>query len=902
MEPLPENPLPDPAPLPQTPKMKQANGPPVVEGTPMSQKCTSHAEDEVPQRASVVNKFLEDDIGDGVVFSLDDFATLILELPGDWKVKEDIALQLDSQAVKDAFEAYLSVAIGMAEAEGQKRKGAAGHETQLYRPLANLLNVLKDSDGEEGHLGRDIDEKIFYVQDPRPVLGSRIERKPDLGGIYLQLLELTEDEGLSDYLEKKKKIVGVFWGLLLYFVEVKHRKGNFIGMSIRKAEGTKTSRNGSSQSAVAKGSRRGSRQGSRTTAGPSLSTIPQAGPSQSQSVKRSRANEEDPTDPVVRPSKKAKSHSMSQSGSGHLRKPGRILRNRAMRPGPSSRAQSDTMPSIAYMVSQSVSSTPLTSTPASFGDEPLLADTIQAIGGTKKTIEVVTSQEYARRAEAELRAEQKMTSTQGQRHTRIQCASYAKEMLSNGFIRNHAMGITADDSGFRFQYYDRSKVVESQPFHILNDESKTLLMAMVCQLNKLSTEKLGFIPNLDLNKFDHLRHPEQLTFHFEDDPSALVGATYTFTGSDGRRRRLKITKVLYRAEGIIGRCSIVVEVVCLCEEADCVWHEEGNQKTRVMKISFPSKTRPCEDGLIGEARSKAESSGQRWALNHLPDVIDSITFPYHEHTTVQGRLKKHLKDDYEERVMRVTFLEKLHPLSELTDPREYAQVFYDILQIHQWLYECVGILHRDLSSGNIMYRRIDGKVYGVLNDFDLSSRVRDMDNGPSSNQRTGTRPFMSLDLLNPVWKGGHFYRHDLESLFYIILCLACRYQAPGMPAPEPRPYSRWFSGTDREVLTDKNMFLTDPLVLSDVLPIQPYFVDFEPWLKHIYYLISEGYHARPRPPIVPMDDANNLRSTEDIPPQPSFNWHTLAGQVTYSRLSRLMSSFSGVPLQTRWSG
>ncbi|KAJ3804471.1 hypothetical protein F5876DRAFT_70609, partial [Lentinula aff. lateritia] len=388
MEPLPENPLLDPLPLPQTPKMKQAHSPPVVESTPMSQKCTSHAEDEVPQRASVVNKFLEDDIGDGVVFSLDDFATLILELPVDWKVKENIALQLDSDAVKDAFEAYLSVAIGVAEAEGKKRKGAAGHETQLYRPLANLLNVLKDSDGEEGRLGRDIDEKIFYVQDPRPVLGSRIERKPDLGGIYLQLLDLTEVQELSDYLEKKK-IVGVFWGLLLYFVEVKHRKGNFIGMSIRKAEGTKTPRNGSSQSAVAKGSRRGSRQGSRTAAGPSLSTSSQVGPSQSQSMKRTRANEEDHTDPV-RPNKKVKSHSMSQSGSGHPRQPGRIWRNRTMRPGPSSRAQSDTLPSIAYVVSQT--SAPLTSTSANFGDESLLEDTIQAIGGTKKTMEVVTSQ------------------------------------------------------------------------------------------------------------------------------------------------------------------------------------------------------------------------------------------------------------------------------------------------------------------------------------------------------------------------------------------------------------------------------------------------------------------------------------------------------------------------------
>ncbi|KAJ4471209.1 protein kinase [Lentinula lateritia] len=813
MEPLPQNPLPDPAPLPQTPKTKQANGPPVVESTPTSKKYASHAEDEVPQRASVVNKFLEDDIGDSVVLSLDDFATLILELPVDWKVKEEIALQLDSDAVKDAFEAYLSVAIGVAEAEGKKRKGAAGHETQLYRPLANLLNVLKDSDGEEGRLGIDINEKIFYVQDPRPVLGSRIERKPDLGGIYIQLLKLTEGEELSDYLEKNKKIVGVFWGLLLYFVEVKHRKGNFIGMSIRKA---------------------------------------------------------------------------------------------AMRPGPSSRAQSDTLPSIAYVVSQSATSTPLTSTSASFGDEPLVEDTIQALGGTKKTMEVVTSQEYARRAEAELRAEQKMSSTQGQRHTRIQCASYAKEMLSNGFIRNHAMGITADDSGFRFQYYDRSKVVESQPFHILNDESKTLLMAMVCQLNKLSTEKLGFIPNLDLNEFDHLRNPEQLTFNFKDDPSTLVGATYTFTGSDGRRRRIRITKVLYRAEGIIGRCSIVVEVVCLCEEADCVWHEEGNPKTRVMKISFPSKTRPCEDGLIGEARSKAESSGQRWALNHLPEVIDSITFPYHEHTTVQGRLKKHLKDDYEERVMRVTFLEKLHPLSELTDPREYAQVFYDILQIHQWLYECVGILHRDLSSGNIMYRRIDGKVYGVLNDFDLSSRVRDMDKGPTSNQRTGTRPFMSVDLLSPVWEGGHLYRHDLESLFYIMLCLACRYNAPGVPAAEPRSFSLWFSGTDREIFNDKTTFLLDRF---QSLPIQSYFAGFQRWLRKIYDQLRGGYIQRPfsatnlstsneESAESEDEDLEFLQNDNDL----NFDWNTLNRHVSYARMRSVMSSFKGKSLQTRWVG
>ncbi|KAJ3889009.1 protein kinase [Lentinula edodes] len=808
MEPLSANDITAPAP-PQTPKPKQDHGPPVVESTPMSRRCTTHAEDEVPKRADVVNKFLEDDISDRFEVSLDDFATLILDLPADWQIRDDFTLLPDSEAVKDAFAAYLKVAIGEVDGENQKRKGMAGHESGLYQPLANLLNSLRDGEGRR--VGKDIDEKIFYVQDPRPVLGSLIARKPDLGGIYIELLKLTKNKKLSDYLAKKK-IVGVFWGLLLYFIEVKHEQGRFVGLNVNKE-------------------------------------------------------------------------------------------------GPSSRSQSDTLPSIAYLVSQSTASvpasTPLNSTSTSFGDEHRPGVTIQNQGGKKKTVEILASQDYQERAEAERKAEKMLTPTQGQHLTRIQCASYAKEMLSKGFIRSHAVGITADDTSLRFQYYDRSKVVESKPFNIVNDEVKKLFMAMVCQLNKLSTESLGFIPNLDLDGFDHLRNPKQLKLPHKNGIDPLVGSTYAFTGSDGRRRRVKITKVLYRAEGIIGRCSIVVEVECLCTEAGCDWHEEGQATTKVMKISFPSMTRPSEDGLIGEARSTAESSGDLWALNHLPEVIDSVTYPYHEETTVQGRLKKHLKDDYEERVMRVTFLDKLQPLSDLEDPREFAQVFYDVLQIHQWLYERVGILHRDLSSGNIMYRRKNGKVYGVLNDFDLSSRVRDMDKGPTSKQRTGTRPFMSLDLLNPDWEGGHLYRHDLESLFYIMLCLACRYEAPGVPSPDPRPYSEWFSGTDAEVLSNKSKFLLN--ALSKGLPVQPYFSSFKQWLWKIFKGLRLGYTRRPlaysNPPASETDsEAWNLDDDSDSNSTFNYEWTTLNKRVSYARIRLIMASFEGQPLETRWVG
>ncbi|KAJ3989392.1 hypothetical protein F5890DRAFT_1486074 [Lentinula detonsa] len=120
---------------------------------------------------------------------------------------------------------------------------------------------------------------MFYVQDPRPVLGSLLERKPDLGGIYTQLLELAENKNLSTYLSKKK-IVGVFWGLLLFFVEVKHRNGNFVGLNARKrgAAGVGTPKNGSSKPV---GSHQGSSQVSQTA-----STFSQSTPSHSKSIKR----------------------------------------------------------------------------------------------------------------------------------------------------------------------------------------------------------------------------------------------------------------------------------------------------------------------------------------------------------------------------------------------------------------------------------------------------------------------------------------------------------------------------------------------------------------------------------------------------------------------------------------
>ncbi|KAG8736772.1 hypothetical protein FRC10_008953, partial [Ceratobasidium sp. 414] len=76
--------------------------------------------------------------------------------------------------------------------------------------------------------------------------------------------------------------------------------------------------------------------------------------------------------------------------------------------------------------------------------------------------------------------------------------------------------------------------------------------------------------------------------------------------------------------------------------------------------------------------------------------------------------------------------------------------------------------HQDLSLKNLMYRKEDAKVFGVVNDWDLSYVV----GGPKNTQSmTATIPFLSLQVLTflgsqPI---DRCYYHDLESFIWALL-------------------------------------------------------------------------------------------------------------------------------------
>ena len=117
-----------------------------------------------------------------------------------------------------------------------------------------------------------------------------------------------------------------------------------------------------------------------------------------------------------------------------------------------------------------------------------------------------------------------------------------------------------------------------------------------------------------------------------------------------------------------------------------------------------------------------------------------------------------------------------------------------------------GILHRDISPSNLMvYKNANNEWIGVLNDYDLSSTQQD---GPSGNERTGTIPFMAIDLLEDEAIEGkvqHLYQHDAESLIWVLAWVCLRYEDGKLRSN--RPLDEWLKVDAKQCREKKNDFL-----------------------------------------------------------------------------------------------
>ncbi|PAV20028.1 other 1 kinase [Pyrrhoderma noxium] len=289
-------------------------------------------------------------------------------------------------------------------------------------------------------------------------------------------------------------------------------------------------------------------------------------------------------------------------------------------------------------------------------------------------------------------------------------------------------------------------------------------------------------------------------------------------------------------------------------------------KQRVLKA--------IDDSLAGSTHG----GGKKYA-DSLPRVFD--------HLEIDDRDKLFRAflepNNYGERVLRFIVSERLEPITSLTDLEEFKTAFRDIFHvIHYLAVSEDGIKHRDISISNLMYRRLeDGSVQGVLNDWDVASTSRMEFESDHMNMRTGTMPFMSIDLhqkLPPV----HMERFEYESLFYVLYWICLSY-SNGKLLPEEKRHSafkrwpRWNSNDHEGVHSAKVGLLNDIMIFEDVNRFPAMYRPLvQPRLECLRYTLRRGFNAHDEANI-----ADKLAEFDDI---------TLGGHMSYENIRKILQN------------
>ncbi|KAI0696474.1 hypothetical protein C8T65DRAFT_583405, partial [Cerioporus squamosus] len=126
------------------------------------------------------------------------------------------------------------------------------------------------------------------------------------------------------------------------------------------------------------------------------------------------------------------------------------------------------------------------------------------------------------------------------------------------------------------------------------------------------------------------------------------------------------------------------------------------------------------------------------------------------------------------------------PLNEFQNGKQLIQVVRDCVLAHQHATKDAKLLHRDISSGNILIypklmwvkdpqkKRLQIKFTGLLADWEMAKPTDPQQQGQRQPERTGTYQYMSVALLSHL-KANVEVCDEIESFFYVVLYHAVRY-------------------------------------------------------------------------------------------------------------------------------
>ncbi|KAI0692480.1 hypothetical protein C8T65DRAFT_745139 [Cerioporus squamosus] len=214
------------------------------------------------------------------------------------------------------------------------------------------------------------------------------------------------------------------------------------------------------------------------------------------------------------------------------------------------------------------------------------------------------------------------------------------------------------------------------------------------------------------------------------------------------------------------------------------------------------------------------------------------TYPhrYPQHQTFSWAIGSEKKWTFRERShMRLVIDDVGRSLTKAKNTKELVIALRDAVIGHKLAFEKAGVLHRDVSVGNVLIvdEAEDGSFLGFIHDFDYSATtdvapgdepVACRDAGvvliyknDERKERTGTYYFMAMEILDgPVVHGVH---HDLESFYWVLVWIILRHTAHNFPVTQAQDV--FVYGKDAHSLGMKSVWVNSQVGRFDIPGNQP---------------------------------------------------------------------------------
>ncbi|KAG2127931.1 uncharacterized protein EDB93DRAFT_1340893 [Suillus bovinus] len=352
-------------------------------------------------------------------------------------------------------------------------------------------------------------------------------------------------------------------------------------------------------------------------------------------------------------------------------------------------------------------------------------------------------------------------------HPIVQNGLYVAEMFAAHIARQHVISLIVNNDCIHVWFVDREATIQSAAINFVQDLPRFFVLLLIMQ--RMGYEQWG------LNRV------------FEPEPGFSGPVLVKDTQIDLELDVKSDERVTHF--GIRGRATTVFPVKSEALSGRPRGpHFRNESPELVAKLYWPEETRQSEPDILNEVYKIAQTDPD--VLGHVPELVWFHKFE--ETSTSKIRIALGLKDAERakqgSRVLYIIVFRKLIPITTLSG-KEFLTAWWQIVKCHRALWKG-GVLHRDVSPSNLMGYRLRGQFFGVLNDYDLSSFKR---NGPSGLERTGTVPFMAVNLLTPKAIAGeveHVYAHDAESFIWVLTWICLRYE-DGKLLSKNRPLEEW---------------------------------------------------------------------------------------------------------------